>query len=92
LLAIAAFCGSLGFTGQIKVGQGLTGPPPPDIKRIWGLRLHPEIRAQQAQIATQRPRSMGELPWDRTSDYMLGTVTVAIILPQCMGSGECTES
>ena len=56
---------------------------------IRGLNLPSDVRTRQAQIASGNLAN--GLPWSRTSDYMLGTVSVAIILPQCVGSG-CTES
>lgn len=57
---------------------------------VYGLQHSPQIHIQQSQIALSKT-SAGELPWNRTSDYMLGTVAVAIILPQCTSSISCTE-
>jgi hypothetical protein len=66
-------------------------PHAPEISSL-GLQLPLQINLQQNQIATHKNTSAGELPWDRTSDYMLGTIAVAIILPQCTSSISCTES
>lgn len=72
-----------------SVVYGVSSSARPDADRlIWGLELSPDIRVRHAQVAIQ-PRQ--EPPADRTSDYMVGTVAVAIILPRCVGA-LCTES
>lgn len=56
------------------------------------LVLPQEVIKQQAEIAAKIVRPRGALPWNRTSDFMLGTVAVAIILPQCVNGTTCRET
>lgn len=50
------------------------------------------IRKLEAEIAASRAVSGNEPAWNRTSDFMLGTVAVAVILPECNGTGDpCSE-
>ncbi|MBX3058165.1 MAG: hypothetical protein KF770_17010 [Anaerolineae bacterium] len=54
------------------------------------VNVPPDIQQQERQIANTLG---GEPGWDRTSDFMLGTVAVAIILPDCNGMVDaCTEN
>jgi hypothetical protein len=80
------------FSSHPESAAGLVSPLPTPThipNAIRGLSLPSAVR--QREIAIAQGVSANPLPWNRTSDYMLGTVTVAIILPQCVGSG-CTES
>lgn len=56
------------------------------------LVLPQEVIKQQVEIAANMVRPRGALPWNRTSDFMLGTVAVAIILPQCVNGAACRET
>lgn len=74
--------------GQYNYVISATG----NISTVFGMQLPSQIQIQQSQIANSKVLSAGEFPWNRTSDYMLGAVSVAIILPQCTNSISCTES
>ncbi len=82
----------LAFSSHPEPVVGLVSPLPTPThipNAIRGLSLPAVVSRQEMAIAEDGLAN--PLPWNRTSDYMVGTVTVAIILPQCVGSG-CTES
>lgn len=67
-------------------------PPNSTILLNDAILVPDDIRKLEAEIALNNMVSGYEPAWDRTSDFMLGTVTVAIVLPECDGSSDpCSE-
>lgn len=92
LLAVISIFGTANAGQTNQTAYGISSPLPTPVHMpnvIRGLSLPLSVSKQEIAIA--QGLQANSLPWNRTSDYMLGTVTVAIVLPQCVGSG-CTES